>query len=69
MVGDPSYRTVKGTLLAGTQTDREPERGDAGAAAFRHWPEGLFAATVLTQMPGDVHDDQDRGDVKEETVR
>ncbi|WP_457456966.1 IS21 family transposase [Streptomyces sp. TE5632] len=64
-VADPSYRTVKGILVAGTETDPEPETGDAGAAAFLHGPEGLFAATVPTQMPGDVHDDQDRGDAEE----
>lgn len=29
-VGDPSYRTVKGILDAGTETDPEPETGDAG---------------------------------------
>jgi hypothetical protein len=28
-VGDPSYRTVKGILVAGTETDPEPETGDA----------------------------------------
>lgn len=34
-VGDPSYRTIKGILVAGTETDPEPESsGDAGAAAF-----------------------------------
>ncbi|MGY5014822.1 hypothetical protein ACWCY6_43380 [Streptomyces sp. 900105755] len=42
-VGDPSYRTVKGILVAGTETDPEPETGDAGAAAFLHGPEGLLA--------------------------
>ncbi|GAA1238038.1 IS21 family transposase [Streptomyces rhizosphaericus] len=57
-VGDPSYRTVKGILVAGTETDPEPETGDAGAAAFLHGPEGLFAATVPLQIPGEVHDDQ-----------
>ncbi|MFD4764580.1 hypothetical protein ACFWOJ_39020 [Streptomyces sp. NPDC058439] len=28
-VGDPSYRTVKGILVAGNETDPEPETGDA----------------------------------------
>ncbi|WP_432046753.1 hypothetical protein [Streptomyces asiaticus] len=62
-VGDPSYRTVKGILVAGTETDPEPETGDAGAAAFLHGPEGLFA--IPPQTPGPLHDDQDRGDAEE----
>ncbi|MFE5591164.1 hypothetical protein [Streptomyces sp. NPDC056549] len=37
-VGDASYRTIKGILIAGTGTDPEPETGDAGAAAFLHAP-------------------------------
>jgi hypothetical protein len=65
-VGDPSYRTVKGILVAGTETDPEPETGDAGAAAFLHGPEGLFAATVPLQIPGDVHDDQGHADASAE---
>ncbi|MFC1421557.1 IS21 family transposase [Streptacidiphilus cavernicola] len=48
-VGDPSYRTIKGILVAGTETDPEPETGDAGASAFLHGPEGLFAAAIPTQ--------------------
>ncbi|MER6617847.1 hypothetical protein [Streptomyces xantholiticus] len=64
-VGDPSYRTVKGILLAGTETDPEPETGDAGASAFLHGPEGLFASTIPLQIPGDVHDDQGHGDAEE----
>ncbi|MEV2192394.1 hypothetical protein AB0I02_15585 [Streptomyces phaeochromogenes] len=51
-------------LIAGTETDPEPETGNAGAAAFLHGPEGLFAADIPTQTPGDVHDDQDRGDAE-----
>ena len=35
------------------------------ANSARRGPEGLFAATVPAQMPGEVHDDQDRGDVEE----
>ncbi|MGW6790818.1 IS21 family transposase [Streptomyces chartreusis] len=65
-VGDPSYRTVKGILVAGTETDPEPETGDAGAAAFLHGPEGLFAATVPLQIPGEVHDDQGHADTDAE---
>jgi transposase len=47
-VGDPSYRTVKGILLAGAEADPPPApSGDGGAAAFLHGPERLFA-DVLT---------------------
>lgn len=62
-VGDPSYRTVKGILVAGTETDPEPETGDAGAAAFLHGPAGLFAETP-TRMADDVPDDRAADDVE-----
>jgi hypothetical protein len=42
-VGDPSYRTVKGILVAGTET--EPSTGDdttPTAPAHLHGPAGLF---------------------------
>ncbi|MFC9932272.1 hypothetical protein [Streptomyces sp. NPDC127190] len=52
-VGDPSHRTIKGILIAGTETDPEPETGDAGAAAFLHGPEGLFAASIPSQISGE----------------
>jgi hypothetical protein len=43
--GDPSYRTVKGILAAGTEQAPVPlPAGDGGAPAFLHGPEGLFAA-------------------------
>jgi transposase len=43
--GDPSYRTVKGILAAGTeQTTPGTSSGDGGAAAFLHGPDALFAA-------------------------
>ena len=43
--GDPSYRTVKGILAAGTEASPvTAPSGDAGAAAFLHGPEALFAA-------------------------
>ena len=43
-VGDPSYRTVKGILTAGTEADPvPPSAGDGGAAALLHGPAGLFA--------------------------
>ncbi|WUN21655.1 hypothetical protein OHA74_52880 [Streptomyces phaeochromogenes] len=67
MVGDPSYRTVKGILVAGTETDPEPDTGDAGAAAFLHGPEGLFAADIRAQTLVELHDDQGRGDAEEAT--
>ncbi|MGW8501557.1 IS21 family transposase [Streptomyces sp. CLCI03] len=64
-VGDPSYRTIKGILIAGTETDPEPETGDAGAAAFLHGPEGLFAAAIPTQTTDELHGDQGRDDAQE----
>jgi hypothetical protein len=46
-VGDPSYRTIKGILAAGTENvGAEQPSGDAGAAAFLHGPDGLFANVV-----------------------
>jgi transposase len=46
VAGDPSYRTIKGILAAGTETTAPPQRptGDAGAAAHLHGPDQLFAA-------------------------
>ncbi len=43
--GDPSCRTVKGILAAGTESPavRAPA-GDGGAPAFLHGPRALFAA-------------------------
>jgi len=41
--GDPSYRTVKGILAAGTEAGQPPpQAGDGGAAAFLHGPAALF---------------------------
>jgi len=43
--GDPSYRTVKGILAAGTEQSPVPApAGDGGAGAFLHGPGALFAA-------------------------
>jgi transposase len=43
--GDPSYRTVKGILAAGTEASPvTTPAGDGGAAAFLHGPDALFAA-------------------------
>src|ERR1035441_5671778 len=41
--GDPSYRTVKGILAAGTEQDPVTmPAGDGGAAAFLHGPPAPF---------------------------
>lgn len=64
-VGDPSYRTIKGILIAGTETDPEPETGDAGAAAFLHGPQQLFAADIPTQTADELRDDQGHDDTTE----
>jgi hypothetical protein len=46
-VGDPSYRTVKGILVAGVETDPPPPAaGDGGAAAHLHGPSRLFANVI-----------------------
>jgi transposase len=55
--GDPSYRTVKGILAAGTEQDPVTmPAGDGGAAAFLHGPRALFAAApagnVVALHPG-----------------
>jgi hypothetical protein len=50
-VGDPSYRTIKGILAAGLESDPPPPRsGDGGAAAFLHGPARLFGNVV--GLPG-----------------
>lgn len=42
-VGDPSYRTVKGILAAGTETDAEADSDDAAPVpAHLHGPQALF---------------------------
>jgi transposase len=47
LVGDPTYRTIKGILAAGAETDPPPAgNGDGGAAAFLHGPEMLFGNVV-----------------------
>jgi hypothetical protein len=58
-VGDPSYRTVKGILIAGAETDPPPpSTGDGGAAAHLHGPARLFANVIAlpttngTPVPG-----------------
>ena len=43
--GDPSYRTIKGILAAGTETDPRPRArpGTPGRPAHLHGPDQLFA--------------------------
>jgi hypothetical protein len=46
-VGDPSYRTIKGILVAGVETEPAPPgTGDGGAAAHLHGPSQLFANVI-----------------------
>jgi hypothetical protein len=50
--GDPSYRTVKGILAAGTEAlPAAAPAGDGGAAAFLHGPDALFAAAAGNVVP------------------
>jgi len=54
-VGDPSYRTIKGILAVGAETDPpRPSAGDGGAAAHLHGPSQLFANVIAlpTTNPG-----------------
>jgi hypothetical protein len=45
--GDPSYRTVKGILAAGTETaPTQRPTGDGGAAAHLHGPTQLFRTVI-----------------------
>jgi hypothetical protein len=43
-VGDPSYRTIKGILAAGTEAEAEAEPQAPSAPAHLHGPERLFEA-------------------------
>jgi hypothetical protein len=53
--GDPSYRTIKGILAAGTETDQLPAcAGDGGAAAFLRGP-ASFANVI--PLPGTITSD------------
>ena len=48
-VGDPSYRTVKGILAAGTESEGVAEADDVPAApAHLHGPQGLFDTEVAS---------------------
>jgi transposase len=56
--GDPSYRTIKGILAAGTETEpAPPSTGDGGAAAHLHGPQALFGNVISlptsSDRPGD----------------
>jgi len=59
-VGDPSYRTIKGILIAGTETAAESGQPPSHAAevpAFLHGPHALFeppgdaALAAILQLP------------------
>ena len=53
--GDPSYRTVRGILAAGTERDQlPPPAGDGGAAAFLRGP-ASFANVI--PLPGTIPSD------------
>jgi transposase len=53
--GDPSYRTIKGILAAGTEAGQPPARaGDGGAAAFLRGP-ASFANVI--PLPGTITSD------------
>ncbi len=51
-VGDPSYRTIKGILVAGTEAEASPEATVPDAPAHLHGPDALFRA----QGPGYAED-------------
>lgn len=54
-VGDPSYRTIKGILVAGAETDPPPpSAGDGGAAAHLHGPSRLFANVIPLPTTNDT---------------
>lgn len=54
-VGDPSYRTIKGILAAGLESDPLPApTGDGGAAAHLHGPAALFEPALVHNGFGNV---------------
>ena len=58
--GDPSYRTVKGILAAGTDRDARAgaaPAGDGGAGAFLHGP-ASFANVVAMRPAGAITSDE-----------
>ena len=55
-VGDPSYRTVKGILAAGVETEpTAAPAGDGGAAAHLHGPSQLFANVIPLPTTSQAH--------------
>jgi len=55
--GDPSYRTIKGILAAGTETTAAARpTGDGGAPAHLHGPLQLFAEVITLPVPADSND-------------
>jgi transposase len=56
-VGDPSYRTIKGILAAGAETDPpSAPTGDGGAPAHLHGPTALFSNVYALPTPNsDTH--------------
>ena len=54
--GDPSYRTIRGILAAGLETEpAPPTTGDGGAAAFLHGPSRLFVNVIPMPTTTDAH--------------
>jgi hypothetical protein len=54
--GDPSYRTIRGILVAGAETDPDTApAGDGGAPAHLHGPDALFSA--IPQPSSGDHDE------------
>ena len=54
--GDPSYRTIKGILAAGTDRDQPAAAaGDGGAGAFLH---GAASFANVVAMPGTITSDE-----------
>lgn len=52
--GDPSYRTIRGILAAGTETEPSPAgTGDGGAAAHLHGPDALFRNVITLRARGE----------------
>jgi transposase len=59
--GDPSYRTVKGILAAGTERDTPPaSAGDGGAAAFLHGPASFANVVPLRPASAITSDELDK---------
>ncbi|GAB7101704.1 hypothetical protein JCM4814A_00180 [Streptomyces phaeofaciens JCM 4814] len=57
---------LKGILVAGTETDPEPETGGAGAAAFLHGPARLFATDTTTGANDAELDDRAHDEARED---